>query len=292
MATWSAELLELLGNLAVGDRPYGRFRGSDLAPLFARAGWIVDTPCPRTGWELWATEQLSRFHARDPRAVEKFLAAMAGPLEFLNQANRVDREEQRRQIHVWNGFLAPHGLQISLSDSGVAVDEVGARYLSADESPTPAGTVPEEVRPLVSRLHERYGSDGVFIMFQYNPGEPTRQLIATIKKSLEVRGFVGLTALDQKFSDILWRNIQAYLYGCRAGIAVFDRLESEQYNANVALEAGHMIALAKPIAFLKERTMRGLQSDLAGHIWYPFDVHSKNSVEQAVDRWLCDDGLI
>jgi nucleoside 2-deoxyribosyltransferase len=82
------------------------------------------------------------------------------------------------------------------------------------------------------------------------------------------------------------------MHACRAGIAIFERVESDRYNANVALEAGYMIALGKPVGFLKERTVNGLQSDLGGHIWYPFDIHQPGTISETVEKWLREDRFI
>jgi len=129
-------------------------------------------------------------------------------------------------------------------------------------------------------------------MLQFGSSAPTANMVATIQSTLRKHGLRGLIATDIKVTDILWRNIQTFMHGCRAGIAIFDRLESDGHNANVALEAGYMVALGKPVGFFKERTVSGLQSDLAGHIWYPFDIHKINTIAEAVENWLLADRIL
>lgn len=286
------DLLLLLGTLVVGDEPYGKFRGSNAAPIFAKAGWEITTYCPATGWELWAADQVRQFLADEPDAIARLLTAMAEPTEFLDKTNRVTRDERNQQINRWNGFLAPHGLRIVATASGSSIQRTAPGYLPADSNDDMRTAVPEEVLPLVKRLHDEHGDRSIFLMLQLGASGTTAQMIQEMKLALKSNGFVGLCATDAKFTDILWRNIQAFMHGCCGGLAIFDRIESDQYNANVALEAGYMIALGKPVAFLKERTVKGLQSDLAGHIWYPFDVHVRESIHQAVHSWLRADRLV
>lgn len=286
-----ADIESLLGEMVVGADPYGKFRGSDCNDIFLKAGWRVTEYCPRTGWEEWAADQVREFLLSDGNAIRRLLSAMADTSEFLDRTNRIQQRERKNQVERWNGFLAPFGLQIHLTGAGVRIEDTSPGYLSSEEPHVAAG-VPEEVAPLVRKLHDQFGPRAVFLMFQFNTGVFTQQLVQNMKRALLARGYTGVCATDRKFTEVLWRNIQAYLHGCCAGVAIFDRLESDQYNANVALEAGYMIGLAKPVGFLKERTVRGLQSDLAGHIWYPFDLQVPQTIDDAIDRWLREDGLI
>ncbi|MCX5713215.1 MAG: hypothetical protein NT033_00025 [Candidatus Omnitrophica bacterium] len=81
----------------------------------------------------------------------------------------------------------------------------------------------------------------------------------------------GLRADDKCYHDDLFPNILTYLWGCSIGIAVFERLEADEFNPNVSLEVGYMRALGKPICLLKDKTLRTLQTDLIGKLYTPFD---------------------
>ena len=135
------ELLKLMGNLVVGDRPYGKFRGSGGASIFAKAGRSVTAPCPNTGWESWATQQLQFWLEEDAQAVEKLLTAMATREEFLDAVHRVREADRKVQIETWNGFLAPHGRRIVMTASGATVEFVEPTLLSAESVPTSAATL-------------------------------------------------------------------------------------------------------------------------------------------------------
>ena len=75
----------------------------------------------------------------------------------------------------------------------------------------------------------------------------------SIKATLGKYGVTGLRADDKSYHDDLFPNVLTYLYGCSFGIAVFERLEEESFNPNVALEVGYMRAVRKPVRLLKDR---------------------------------------
>lgn len=152
----SADFLDLMGKLVVGERPYGKFRGSDGEKIFNKAGRTVTRPCPSTGWESWATEQLQLWLETDEYAVEKLLTAMASRDEFLDRENRVKETERKEQIERWNGFVAPHGRQIVLTPSGANVKRIEPTYLSAEPTPLPAAQFVEDRY----RIEEPLGEGG------------------------------------------------------------------------------------------------------------------------------------
>ena len=61
-------------------------------------------------------------------------------------------------------------------------------------------------------------------------------IVAAIKAALDPQGIAVLRADDKQYHDDLFPNVLTYIYGCRFGIAVFERIETEQFNPNVALE--------------------------------------------------------
>lgn len=82
------------------------------------------------------------------------------------------------------------------------------------------------------------------------------------------------------------------MHGCGSGIAVFERLEEENFNPNVAFEVGYMLAMKKPVCLLKDRTLTTLHADLMGKIYKEFDPQNPSKTIPAVlSRWLADKGL-
>ena len=82
------------------------------------------------------------------------------------------------------------------------------------------------------------------------------------------------------------------MHGCGFGIAVIERLQDDDFNPNVSLEVGYMLALGKPICLLKDKTHKTLQSDLGGKLYRPFDTQDPEaSIPPVLSDWLRDKGL-
>lgn len=87
--------------------------------------------------------------------------------------------------------------------------------------------------------------------------------------------------------------ILTYVYGCRFGIAVFERIESEVFNPNVSLEVGYLLGLDKPVCFLKDHTLRTLHTDLIGQLYKQFDTqNSESTIPTVLLKWMEDKGII
>ncbi len=92
---------------------------------------------------------------------------------------------------------------------------------------------------------------------------PTIQLPFLFPAHCDTLASYGITALradDKDYHEDLFTNIVTYLYGCSFGIAVFERIETDDVNPNVSLEVGYMQGLRKPVCLLKDKTLRALHS--------------------------------
>jgi len=132
-----------------------------------------------------------------------------------------------------------------------------------------------------------------FIMMQFSETEAHGVIGQTIKATLSKFGFTGLLARDKQYHDDLYPNIQTYMHGCRFGIAVFERIEKDDFNPNVSLEIGYMLGLKKAMLLLKEKTLSSLQADLVGKLYHPFDVQNvTKTIPPQIERWMEDKTLI
>jgi nucleoside 2-deoxyribosyltransferase len=87
--------------------------------------------------------------------------------------------------------------------------------------------------------------------------------------------------------------VLTYVHGCSFGVAVFERLLDDDFNPNVALEVGYMLALKKPVCLLKDKTMANLHTDLIGKLYRTFDPQDAfESVQPPLRAWASDKGLI
>jgi hypothetical protein len=131
-----------------------------------------------------------------------------------------------------------------------------------------------------------------FVMMRFGKTKAHARLEKTLKQALKRHGLIGLLARDREFHEDLYPNIQTYLHGCAFGIAVFERLESDEFNPNVALEVGYMFGLRKQVLLLKDQTLRALHTDLVGKLYREFDPQNpEDTIPAQIDSWLTDKGL-
>jgi len=153
---------------------------------------------------------------------------------------------------------------------------------------------PAIIRESLSRFRAQHRDAGstCFVMMRFGTTSVHSRLEKTIKASLKRHGLVGLLARDREFHDDLYPNIQTYIHGCGFGIAVFERLETNEFNPNVALEVGYMFGLRKHVLLLKDKTLPALHTDLVGKLYKEFDPQNpEDTIPPMIDSWLSDKGL-
>jgi hypothetical protein len=139
--------------------------------------------------------------------------------------------------------------------------------------------------------HRKLGAQ-CFVMMRFGDTVAHTRIERTIKNTLKKHGLVGLLARDREFHEDLYSNILTYAHGCDFGIAVFERLKTDEFNPNVALEVGYMFGLKKQVLLLKDQTLRALHTDLVGKLYKEFDPqHPERTIPGQIDRWLTDKGL-
>ena len=132
-----------------------------------------------------------------------------------------------------------------------------------------------------------------FIMMRFGETSAHVGIVESIKHTLIKYGVTGFRADDKSYHDDLFPNVLTYIYGCSFGIAVFERLEEERFNPNVALEVGYMRAIRKPVCLLKDKTLKTLQTDLVGKLYKEFDPQTpKETIPVVLEKWLRDKDII
>ena len=131
-----------------------------------------------------------------------------------------------------------------------------------------------------------------FIMMQFGKTKAHDEIVKAIRIVLDSHGISGVKADDKQYHDDLFPNVMTYLYGCEFGIAVFERIEAEDFNPNVSFEVGYMFALRKPVCLLKDRTLKTLHTDLVGKLYKVFDPQeSDKTIPDEISQWLSDKGI-
>jgi hypothetical protein len=132
-----------------------------------------------------------------------------------------------------------------------------------------------------------------FVMMKFGKTKTHDSIIDTIKSTLNKYDINALRADDKQYHDDLFPNVLTYMYGCRFGIAVFERLEEDDFNPNVSLEVDYMNALKKSVCLLKDKTLKTLQTDLVGKLYKIFDPQDIiNTIPSELEKWLRDKDLI
>jgi hypothetical protein len=165
--------------------------------------------------------------------------------------------------------------------------------------PRASGMTPYAVRVEIQQSLLKFQADHpdprrvAFIMMRFGKTSAHDKIVQGIRDALAPHGIEALRADDKEYHPILMPNIFTYLHGCGFGIAVFERIEQEEFNPNVALEVGYIMALGKEVCLLKDRTLRALQTDLGGHIFRIFDPQDPiTTIPPELTKWATDKGII
>lgn len=153
---------------------------------------------------------------------------------------------------------------------------------------------PPELLPYIDQFRKERADPrkNAFIMMRFGEGRRHQAIVDAIRNSLALHGIVALRADDKTYAEYLMANVRTYMHGCGFGVAVFEHIESETHNPNVALEVGYMLALGKRVCLLKDKTLKQLPTDMMGSLYSEFDLDDVDaSIQSALHRWLRQRGL-
>lgn len=154
---------------------------------------------------------------------------------------------------------------------------------------------PPEIAMSIDRLRERYPDAKKlgFLIMRFAAEKPYAAIVDAIKKTAEKHGLKVIRADEHQFHSNLLSNVRTYLHGCGFGIAIYERITTNEPNANVGLEVGYLMAMNKPVLLFKDKTAEKLQTDLAGELYKEFDTHDpENTIPKQLTKWLEDYGII
>lgn len=189
-----------------------------------------------------------------------------GKLSVFYDAGRFDRPQYKATVAF---YIVPEVLRrpIMKSDPPVEIQESLARFKLDHPDPTKVA----------------------FIMMQFGKTKAHDKIVEAIRSVLDSHGLIGVKADDKQYNDNLFPNVMTYLYGCGFGIAVFERIEDEEFNPNVSLEVGYMFALRKTVCLLKDITLKTLPTDLMGKLYKDFDTQDPvETIPSKISQWLSD----
>jgi nucleoside 2-deoxyribosyltransferase len=154
---------------------------------------------------------------------------------------------------------------------------------------------PPEIRESLERFRQDHPdpNKAAFIMMKFGVTLAHQNALEAVRETLADHDISGVRADDKEYHPDLFYNILTYIYGCGFGIALFERIERDDFNPNVSLEVGYLMALNKPVCLLKDKTLQTLQTDLVGRLYRTFDPQNPSgSVAASLRSWMLDKGLI
>lgn len=138
------------------------------------------------------------------------------------------------------------------------------------------------------RAFEATEESNVFVIMRFEKQFSILNSIENaIKNTLNDFKLRAILARDVLLDSELWPNVRFCMNYCRYAIAVFDRMEDPNFNPNVTLELGYILALKRPCLILKDETIDTMPSDIIGRLYERFNsTDAAASVSLAVRKWL------
>lgn len=158
-----------------------------------------------------------------------------------------------------------------------------------------ADAPPIEIAHSLLRFRSDFPDPGKvgFLVMRFEDTPAHLSIQRAISETLAPHGVTAVRADGKRYHDDVLYNVLTYLHGCSFGIAIFERITRDDFNPNVSLEVGYLMAMRKPILLLKDQNLQALQTDLVGRIYDPFDFQNPiGSIPSLLERWLRDKGII
>jgi hypothetical protein len=132
----------------------------------------------------------------------------------------------------------------------------------------------------------------VFLMMRFRSGPQYEEIVRALRASLREYGLNVIRADDKDYTGDLWENVCLHMLGSRYGIAVFEEIDHREFNPNIALELGFMMAQNKRCLILKDKRMQRMPTDIVGKLYREFDTYNiDKSISNSVEFWVRDLGL-
>lgn len=185
--------------------------------------------------------------------------------------------------------LAPNIVKISAILTGITSDEEIVRYIDMQELLIEK-QYPKEIEQNIRQIKKEFeGKKIAFLIMQFGTSRFHNEIYAYIQKILLKKDIVVLRADYKEYHSDLYYNILSYIYAADFGIAVFERIDDDLFNPNVAFEIGFMFALNKEVCLLKEKTLKSLPTDIIGKLYKIFDLNNlEESLENSICKWVND----
>lgn len=128
----------------------------------------------------------------------------------------------------------------------------------------------------------------VFLIMRFREESPFPKIVTILRDLCAENGLTLLRADDREYTGDLWDNVMTYMYSCASAIAIFDQVNSREFNPNVAIEVGFMLATGKPVLLLKDQAIAAMPTDIVGKTYRPFNTYDLSTLQPQVMKWIRD----
>ena len=138
------------------------------------------------------------------------------------------------------------------------------------------------------KFYSTYGHDAIFVIMPFRDEcMPIFNLVFDVFGNKNMR---VIKASDKEFKDDLWDNVQIYLDCCRAAVSIFHFDDKKEFNPNVAIETGYMMAHReeKYTCILKDKRLEKLPTDFLGKLYKEYDINNLNDLREQLNDWIRD----
>lgn len=126
-------------------------------------------------------------------------------------------------------------------------------------------------------------------MMRYRDAQQYRDIENAIRTQTSRYSLKTHLASDNAYASKLWDSICVYMIACDFGIAVFEEIDTRNFNPNISIELGFMFALGKECLLLKDKRMPNLPTDFCGHLYKQFDTYKiHDSINQQIASWVSE----
>lgn len=132
----------------------------------------------------------------------------------------------------------------------------------------------------------------IFLVVRFKAEAPFPEIVEAVRNACAAKGLNVLRADDKEYTDDLWDNVLTYLYGCDHAIAIFDQINYREFNPNIALEVGFLLAQCKRVLLLKDIAIPVMPADIVGKIYRNFNTYkAAETIPPQINKWLQDYGI-
>ena len=259
----------VLGRIAEGQQPDGRFSPADLAVVFT----ALALPPPSSASN--ALQTLKRAQFAVPVSRGQWRLTPRG----RDRCGSLITEMEAAALH-------------AESKTGSGAFLGGAQLTTVPPWLASPALLPGLHRFLDTHPFER----NVFAMTRFPdeddggaPPDPVRQALEVAKEACRRHGLEMHLASDRAIYDDLWTNVLAHMWASRYGLAFFEDRAGRKINYNMTIEVGGMLMTGRRCALLRDHTIDRMPTDLVGHIYKAVDFDRPDGVATAVHDWLRDD---